>query len=113
MNKLNLDLLIVDSFATVDMPQQMRGTVEGQQDARSIMPPFITCWNTCAFTCRATCAPSCRNTECVTACAGGGELTAQGCYGGGTGDGGGGGTTGTGTDYVGCTNDCTTGVTAV
>jgi hypothetical protein len=100
MKKLNLETLVVDSFATTDLPHQLRGTVDGRQDGTSL-PPYLTCWNTCQYTCKDTCAPSCRDTDCVTACQGGGDLTANGCGGGGD---------GTGTDYVGCTNDCTTGM---
>ena len=105
MKKLNLDSLTVDSFATVDMPQQVRGTVEGRQEGPSILPVWFTCVKTCGYTCDPTCAPSCRDTDCITACQGGGQLSAAGCGGGGnTG-------AGTGTDYVGCTNNCTTGMT--
>ena len=78
MKKLELDTLVVESFATVDRAQQVRGTVEGRQNGTSL-PPFFTCWNTCGYTCKDTCAPSCRNTDCVTACQGGGQLTVEDC----------------------------------
>jgi uncharacterized membrane protein YgcG len=115
MKKLVLDALVVESFATVDAPQELRGTVQGRQQTARYE---ATCgeWNTCYYTACVvinTCDPSCRQTQCITACQGGGQLTSSGCAGGG-GTGGGGGTTGggTGTDNVGCTNDCTTGMTA-
>jgi hypothetical protein len=111
MKKLNLDSLAVDSFATMDTPQQLRGTVHGRQQWGTL-PPGITCFSTCPYTCdNATCDPSCRETQCVTACQGGGQLSREDCGGGGGGGGGGGDNgTGTGTDYIGCTNDCTTGM---
>jgi hypothetical protein len=75
MRKLNLDLLTVESFATADMSQPVRGTVEARQGTG----PFFTCWPTCEYTCKDTCAPSCRNTDCVTACQGGSQLTLENC----------------------------------
>jgi hypothetical protein len=107
MRKLNLDTLVVDSFTTVDVPQQMRGTVEGRQEGHSLLPPFFTCWKTCGYTCDRTAPASCRETDCITACQGGSELSGAECGGGETT-----GAGGTGTDYIGCTNDCTTGMTA-
>jgi uncharacterized membrane protein YgcG len=115
MKKLILDTLVVESFATVDMLREVRGTVKGQQ--QTIRYEYSCgAWVTCQYTACVvinTCDPSCRETECITACQGGGQLTSLGCTGGGTS--GGGGTTGgggTGTDYIGCTNVCTTGMTA-
>lgn len=72
MKKLDLDMLVVESFATLEV-QQVRGTVEGQQATAPW--PLFTCWNTCEYTCKATCPPSCRDTDCVTACQGGGHLS--------------------------------------
>lgn len=79
MKKLSLDTLAVESFATVEMPRQPRGTVEGRGQTERVEE---TCGagNTCDYTCYYgvyTCDPSCRQTQCITACQGGSNLSGQ------------------------------------
>jgi hypothetical protein len=60
MKKLNLDALAVDSFATTSELADARGTVNGQELARSLSGCPVswngTCFITCAHCTEAACA---------------------------------------------------------
>ena len=75
MKKLVLDELVVESFATVDVLRQARGTVQGrQQDHVFTVGEHNSCHDSWCNPVN-TCDPSCQETRCVTACQGGSQLT--------------------------------------
>jgi hypothetical protein len=49
MKKLQLDSLQVDSFATIDVAGETRGTVAGRENTAAAYPDtwIGTCWETC------------------------------------------------------------------
>lgn len=117
--KLTLDALTVESFETVDGQALGRGTIRGaqlsapghlcmtQEDCASYRPTRCNTCYSCPDTCLATCqtcqyesaCAGCFTDNCVTG-SGCGQLTRE-CGGAGG-----------GTDAIGCTNECTTGMTA-
>lgn len=77
MHKLKLEMLAVETFATLPASGAPHGTVEGQQaSVRRCIETYdaptcpatcdYTCGNTCDYSCAGTCAYTCDDPSCAT-----------------------------------------------